>query len=689
MKKFTSLGIASCISISVLASNPDTLIAQGGTWKYLDDGSDQGTAWILPGFADTGWASGPAEFGYGDGDEATVVSYGPSSTDKYITTYFRKSFNITDVAPYKSLRLYLKRDDGAVVYLNGSEIYRSNMPEGTITDTTLASAAISGGAEMSFIRVFLSDSLLVNGNNVVAVEVHQADVGSSDLSFDMSLFADTTARISRGPYLQRSAPSSLVVRWNTSIPEISKVLFGTSMAYSDSVLDTAMVYRHEIAISGLQPNTWYYYAVCSASEIMSGDSGNHFRTAPLPGTVQPVRLWAMGDFGTGNVQQNQVRDAYNNFRGSDYTDLILWLGDNAYPEGSDEEYSENVFTDHYEYNLTRSVVYSAFGNHELFYSSAANQTGPYFDMFTFPTNGEGGGIASGTEAYYSFDYANIHFVCLESNIDSFGTANTNVMISWLNTDLAATQLHWTIVFFHCPPYSRGYHDSDIYPDMIYMRQNIVPILESYHVDLVLSGHDHDYERSYMMNGHYGMSSTFSSSMLVDSGSGVLPDYYEKLPPDYKGTVYAISGCGGDFEEVQSTWPHPAMVAAYDSVYGSLAIDVSGDTLTGTFIRSDDVIADRFSIRKHGNIGIDEQDKLNSWIVYPNPAHEAANLLFTGLLKGKMFATIYDAVGRKIQSFDVSSNVTAIDMIDFHEGFYFIQIAGENFVKTLQVLKMKY
>jgi hypothetical protein len=105
-----------------------SLIAYGSSWKYLDKGTNQGTTWRSITFIDATWASGNAQLGYGDGDEATVVSYGSSSTNKYVTTYFRKTITVTDTSQFNGYTLNLKRDDGAVVYINGTEVFRSNMP---------------------------------------------------------------------------------------------------------------------------------------------------------------------------------------------------------------------------------------------------------------------------------------------------------------------------------------------------------------------------------------------------------------------------------------------------------------------------------------------------------------------------------------------------------------------------------
>src|SRR5213078_2569016 len=137
---------------------PVTYIATGATWKYLDNGSDQGTAWRATGFNDSTWASGAAELGYGDGDEATVVSFGPNSDAKFITTYFRKSFSVANASQVSALNLLIKRDDGAVVYLNGTEVFRTNMPTGTIGNTTLASSAIE---DNTFFTSTVNPALLV------------------------------------------------------------------------------------------------------------------------------------------------------------------------------------------------------------------------------------------------------------------------------------------------------------------------------------------------------------------------------------------------------------------------------------------------------------------------------------------------------------------------------------------------
>ncbi|MDR4497295.1 MAG: DUF839 domain-containing protein [Candidatus Scalindua sp.] len=161
------------------------LVPAGATWKYLDNGSDQGTAWKEFSFDDTGWSAGPAELGYGDGDEETAVSFGPNTSNKFITTYFRHSFDIVNASKIRNLILKILRDDGAVVYLNGTEILRSNMPAETITYNTFASQDTPD--ENIFFENSVDTDFLKDGENVLAVEIHQGSSSSSDISFNLQL----------------------------------------------------------------------------------------------------------------------------------------------------------------------------------------------------------------------------------------------------------------------------------------------------------------------------------------------------------------------------------------------------------------------------------------------------------------------------------------------------------------------
>lgn len=164
-----------------------TLISTGAVWRYHDKGQDLGTAWAELAFDDSGWSNGAAQLGYGDGDETTIVGFGPNGGAKYITTYFRRAFNISDPTYFTSLNLRVMRDDGVIVYLNGSEVFRHNMPGGVINYLTLASVGIGGADESTFYATPVNPGYLVFGANVLAAEIHQNGGGSTDISFELSL----------------------------------------------------------------------------------------------------------------------------------------------------------------------------------------------------------------------------------------------------------------------------------------------------------------------------------------------------------------------------------------------------------------------------------------------------------------------------------------------------------------------
>lgn len=588
------------VPFTTYALGNDTFISPSATWKYLDNGTNQGTAWRSNTFDDTLWSSGKAELGYGDGDETTVVNYGPDPELKYLTTYFRKTFTVINPAAYNELTLGVIFDDGVVVYLNGNEVYRSNMPAGTINYNTPAALGVSGEAERTWNTIALNSSLFLTGTNVLTAEVHQLSYDSSDLSFNARIVApslEATALVTRGAYLQKLNSNGVTIRWRTDIPDNSNVKYGTSVAFGNNVSNPTLTTEHEITLTGLAPGTKYYYTIGTTTQTLQGGLKNNFITAPITGSTSPVRIWAIGDFGNGTNNQLRVRDAYTNYTASTPTNLWLWLGDNAYTTGSDTEFQERNFNQYPE-QFKSMPVFSTPGNHdynESGYQQPATLTTnyPYFSIFSLPQNGECGGVPSGSPKYYSFDYANIHFISL----DSYGTLNApgSEMYTWLTNDLAANTQHWTVVFMHYPPYTYGTHNSDTETTLIDMRTIITPLLESYHVDVVLTGHSHVNERSYMIKGHYGIATTFTEAMKMSPQN----NHFVKTPP-YNGTVYAVCGTSGQNPAVvnQPGYPMPAMYFNNNTNNCSLVIDVNGDFFSCKYLTSTGVIADEFTITKN-------------------------------------------------------------------------------------------
>ncbi len=563
------LGVPSCLSVVVVLSSfgldpafaEETRLIEGRSeWRYLVSESGPGTEWASATFDDSGWAPGTAQLGYGDGDEETVVGYGGNSSDKFTTTYYRKSFEVADPTLYERLDVALVRDDGAVVYLNGTEVFRSNMPATEITHETFASSAQTGSEEDVFHYAQIDESLLVAGTNVLAVEIHQSSSSSSDTSFDLHLSAGTEPiAVVRGPYLQMGTPTAMTIRWRTDPAGSSRVRYGTDSSLPWHVDDAAVVTEHEVRLVDLEPGTRYFYSVGTiADPLTSTDSPLSFRTGPGPQDDHATRIWVIGDAGTSDLSQATTFEAYRSYNGDRPTDLWLMLGDNAYDDGTDVEFQTAVF-EMYEDLLASSVVWPTLGNHDGVAASSATQSGPYYDMFTLPKAGEAGGEASGTEAYYSFDYANIHFICLES----FETSRSlgSPMMTWLEDDIAATDADWVIAFWHHPPYTAGSHDSDASLESIEMRENAVPILEEFGVDLVLTGHSHSYERSFLLDGHYDSSGSLLQNMVLDSGDGDEngDGAYTKRTlgsAPHEGAVYVVAGSSGKL--AGGPLDHPAM-----------------------------------------------------------------------------------------------------------------------------------
>jgi hypothetical protein len=186
-------------SITVPASNatylatfrtPTTLIATNSVWKYLVTPAAPAASWRDIDFDDTAWPSGRAQLGFGDGDEATTIGSGPDPNHRYVTTYFRQSFTVADPNVFGGGLVRLLRDDGGVVYLNGTEVFRSNMGGGSPDWPTEApTSALAADETTTYYPTNITTGLLRTGTNVMAVEIHQNGAASSDLSFAIELRA--------------------------------------------------------------------------------------------------------------------------------------------------------------------------------------------------------------------------------------------------------------------------------------------------------------------------------------------------------------------------------------------------------------------------------------------------------------------------------------------------------------------
>lgn len=481
-------------------------------------------------------------------------------------------------------------------------------------------------------------------------------------------------------FLQQLATDRVIVKWQGAATELC---LGTDMAALDTLVaaTTTEGGHQEAVITGLNPATRYYYSVGAAA---TAPADQHFTTAPASGALPDdgnTRIWLVGDSGTGGDDEAEDHageaaavfagmKTYIAANGAEPVDLFLMLGDNAYEVGSDFNYQQAVF-ETYTDLLKTTVVWSTIGNHEMGggevdicnvvptvacggpklklggVSTSADPNSwvaevgngeapiraPYLDIFTLPAAAEAGGVASGTEQYYSFDYGNVHVVSLDSQLTARDDGQRATMRQWLIDDLSANSLDWTVVIFHHPPYSKGSnHDSDDTENNIIdrpqwdMRNEFVPIFDSYGVDVVYGGHSHSYERSYYLHDHLGVSSTFTAAAhaeLVDNdpampASGRPGEEYAQLSPTSGGVddrvVYTVAGNSGKADHDSGVATEPAEWLRHAAhieqpadtetpkrrglpLLGSILLDASATALTARMIDDSGQVLDQFTITR--------------------------------------------------------------------------------------------
>lgn len=403
------------------------------------------------------------------------------------------------------------------------------------------------------------------------------------------LFASPSSA-QRTPYLQRVTTDEATVVWREA-GGTGRVCYGTAMGTLDAEVaadseDVSGQRQHVARIEGLSADTLYYYDAGFGPCPASATAGHTFRTAPPVGDRDPFRVWVVGDSGNGSSRQEAVRDSMIANVGAQRPDLFVHVGDMAYSDGRDDEFTEN-FYDIYADILLNTPCWPAIGNHEANSANSGTESGAYYEGYVLPRGAEAGGVPSGTEAYYSFDYANVHFVVLDS-ADS-GRDTDDPMLEWLVEDLAAADQEWLIAYWHHPPYTKGSHDSDVEGSLITMRENALPILEANGVHLVIGGHSHIYERSFLVRGAYDTPTT-AEGFIVDDGDGRIDG---DGAYDMSGaTVYMVAGHGG--VGTSGDADHPLMFFS-ELENGSVILDIDGGQLTLRNIRSDGVESDHATL----------------------------------------------------------------------------------------------
>ena len=611
-------------------------LAGAPAWRYKGGGTNlDAIAWKDLAYGEPGWLTGNAALGFGASppvrntaipENNTAGGGGPAGA-RYPTLYFRKVVNIADPGIYAGFRIRSKFDDAIVIWINGTEAYRNNITANPAYATLATTAIANNGGDIY--TTVVSSSLFVPGNNIIAVEIHQNTLTSSDLFFDMELTALTTitGTLTRGPYLQMGNQTSMTLRWRTDAPTNSRVTWGTSFGtYPNTVDDAALTTEHIVTVTGLAPDTKYWYTIGSSTQTLQATNTNYFTTLPPSNTTRKLRFLAIGDCGNNSTNQVNVKNTFLNYIGANDVDAMILLGDNAYNTGTDAEYQTNFF-DVYKNDLLRNIkLYPAPGNHD--YGNNTANTGlrdmPYHQNFTVPMAGEIGGEPSGVTNYYSFNIGDVHFISLDSyGKDDGNTTNmydtSGAQANWLKADLAANTKKWTVAYFHHPPYTKTSHTSDTEMDLVAIRERFIRILERHGVDLVLCGHSHGYERSYLLKNFYNtyasplLDANFSAASHTATGNTQNGKYdgtasscaYTYNSGQYNhGSVYIVSGSAGQVGGTTAGYPQDCMYYSNATNGGCLYFEVDSNRLDVKFVSyataPTPLIRDQFTIFKDVN-----------------------------------------------------------------------------------------
>ena len=401
---------------------------------------------------------------------------------------------------------------------------------------------------------------------------------------------DSFIILDRQPYLQMQTYDSITVKWQSPQEELGCVRYGKT-DLSQKACEIKPRRRHKVVLQGLEEGTQYIYRV-EANSLHIDNTHRYFST--LAKDINKTQyIWLIGDSGKKSVYQLQVLKSMQEYMLDKTLDFWLLLGDNAYTSGTQKQYNDSFFEPFQDF-LKTHVPWALNGNHDA-------RRWAFYDIFECPTLGEDGGVASGTEKFYSIEQGDLHIVMIDS--EESDLSKDSALVQWLEKDLKSNTKKWTIAAFHHPPYTDAGHDSDNSMDshsrfsltsrLFLIRENILPVLEKYDVDLVYSGHSHSYERSKLLHKHYGDSTTFDESLhLVQDNDYAYCKNIKKTP--YAGTIYTVTGSSvkvhkGDLQ-------HPAMPFSQNK-RGSVLLEVNKNSITSRFINIDGEVDDIFTLHK--------------------------------------------------------------------------------------------
>lgn len=433
------------------------------------------------------------------------------------------------------------------------------------------------------------------------------------------------AEIRRGPYLLNPHPKGITIKWRTDDQIKSQISVRIGISPED--LPTHVkVFRMNpkkankvdwiARIENLKPNTKYYYAIEADFAVIAGADKEHFfRTVPeQASTEKEYSFWLLGDsgsnrpfsdrkispFGTDLSTPIKVREGFHNFMNGKSLDGIIMLGDNAYPMGTDREY-QTAFFNVFKSSLKTTPILPCTGNHDMDLA--------FLSIFADPFHNKMATNPGRYPLYYSTEIGDVHFTFIDpwkSWLES--TSNPDhpewkKQLKWLETDFRSSKKKWNVLVNHFPFYCDGDYNSDTNGALIQLREMIAPLVDKYGIDLVVSGHDHSYQRTHLIKEHYGKSDTFDTSKHLVYKTDNASVIYKKSGP-YSGTVYVVSGAASG-ERAKPKFDHSALVkfgSGKDAKKGiaqpgSFFLNINQNKLTGKQIGTNGEVLDEFFITK--------------------------------------------------------------------------------------------
>jgi len=543
--------LASLVLVLAVRADDVALVRMSEPWRFFrgtNEPSAPADAWRQVGFDDSTWASGRSGFSYNTAgiQEATVVSSTPVN---YLSIYFRKTFTLSDTSAVKWLVLRASYDDGFVAYLNGTEVVRRGFSSSTAVafDTP---ALLTGQIIGEEIDLSAFVNLLQPGENVLAIELHNSSLQDTT----MLLVPELLANFHRGPFVQNASSNSVQIIWKTLIASDSAVEFGPTPALGGEITDTNPVVTHVITLTNLAAGALCHYRVkSSAGGVTAVSPLAQFHTLKSGG---PITFVAFGDSGLVSLAQYDVAEVVRGIN----PDLVLHVGDAVYPQFTTAQADLRCLSV-YGPQMRTTPFFFTMGNHDLYAGDSH-----YLEAFHLPTN-----TATGTEHFYSFDHGDAHFCSLfipmraqNGLFPAYAFDEGTAQYRWLTNDLANSTKPWKLLFFHIPLNTSGPHRTDFAGtnyDRLELQRLLLPICRQYGVQLVLNGHDHDFERFAPMDGTHAV----------------------------------VTGGGG--YELYTLYERDRASAQYWSVHHCVKVSIEGDTLTLEAVDRTGAVFDSMTIQR--------------------------------------------------------------------------------------------